>query len=509
MVARVRGDDGESELSRLRAEVALLRDELATVRTAEEKFETRLAKMRAARDVAEKSADVISRRSPTGCASTARSRAASTACSPVGRTRPPTRSGSELELIRSSPLFDAAWYLRENHDVVHCRRRARPALPSPPDPPAPRAGPRLRHRPLRRRAPRGARTRASTRWSTSCSPRRARGPTATHLEPEHDRPRDRPAALRRASRSAGARSSVAGSAPTGRTQPAPGRLVEGCSADGFPESEQPAAAARPQRRAALRDGSGPRERRLRRGRVRRGQPAGDPRVDPLVHFVTEGWRHLRAPSLDFDLWWYTCTYLDPTADDVNPLLHYLLLGRHEGCEPVPDPRRPEPHDVVGGPRAAPRLSLRGIRPRRDCRRLRRATTCASWPGTRTSSTSPTGCSSPASSTSSTGIAAGAWSVPHAAYDFGSWSLLARDLVGWERARRLRRGRARQRQLLPCPAARRRVRRDGPRACDWWSLQATSMEFNEDVVGATPRCRSTMRGRRWSARADGPTCSTST
>jgi hypothetical protein len=96
-----------------------LRDELATVRKAEERFEWRLAKMRAARDLAEKSAHVISH------ALAERLRIDGTL---EGRKRsllarrqdaPSREERQQLELIRSSPLFDAAWYLRENHDVVH------------------------------------------------------------------------------------------------------------------------------------------------------------------------------------------------------------------------------------------------------------------------------------------------------------------------------------------------------------------------------------------------------
>ena len=43
---------------------------------------------------------------------------------------------------------------------------------------------------------------------------------------------------------------------------------------------------------------------------------------------------------------------------------------------------------------------------------------------------------------------------------GRWSMLARDLVGWDVIDDLRRAAARQRQLLPAAAARRRVRLDG-------------------------------------------------
>ncbi len=110
------GDD--SELLRLRAEVALLRDELTSARTAQERFETRLAKMRAARNGAEKSADLLSaalaeRLRVDGSAS-GRKRSLL-----ARRQGPPSdEEQRELELIRSSPLFDAAWYLRHYHDVV-------------------------------------------------------------------------------------------------------------------------------------------------------------------------------------------------------------------------------------------------------------------------------------------------------------------------------------------------------------------------------------------------------
>jgi hypothetical protein len=108
----------ESELSRLRDEVRLLRDELATARQAEEKVETRIAKMRAARNLAEKSADLISQ------ALADRLRIDGTVegrkRSLLGRRQdaPTEDERRELELIRSSPLFDAAWYLRHYHDVV-------------------------------------------------------------------------------------------------------------------------------------------------------------------------------------------------------------------------------------------------------------------------------------------------------------------------------------------------------------------------------------------------------
>ena len=62
------------------------------------------------------------------------------------------------------------------------------------------------------------------------------------------------------------------------------------------------------------------------------------RQDPARHFVETGWRTLRAPSLRFDLWHYWATHLDPTGDQVDPLLHYLLVGRHAGLAALPEPQ---------------------------------------------------------------------------------------------------------------------------------------------------------------------------
>ena len=45
-------------------------------------------------------------------------------------------------------------------------------------------------------------------------------------------------------------------------------------------------------------------------------------AEPVEHFCRRGWRAVRNPSLDFDVWWYTAEYLDPTDSSetaVNPL----------------------------------------------------------------------------------------------------------------------------------------------------------------------------------------------
>ena len=120
----VEASDGR--LERLTEEVRLLRAELAAVRAGQEEQEQREARLRSSRAKAVKAADVIAQ----ALADRLRIDAAST--SPrrgllQRRTDGPTpEEQQQLELIRSSPLFDAAWYLRHHLDVV--RSGQEPAL---------------------------------------------------------------------------------------------------------------------------------------------------------------------------------------------------------------------------------------------------------------------------------------------------------------------------------------------------------------------------------------------
>ena len=152
--------------------------------------------------------------------------------------------------------------------------------------------------------------------------------------------------------------------------------------------------------------------------------------EELRHFVRTGWRDLRLPSPDFDLWWYWQTYLEPTREEVNPFVHYLAEGRHLGHARVPAVQ----------PLARPGAIL-PTAPRRVClfagydpdgmvdetvvaylRELSRfadvyyLADCEVEPGELDKLESCT---------------KGRWAVRHGRYDFGSYSMLARDLVGWD------------------------------------------------------------------------------
>ena len=89
-------------------------------------------------------------------------------------------------------------------------------------------------------------------------------------------------------------------------------------------------------------------------------------AEEVRHFARHGWKQLRNPHPGFDLWFYWTAYLDPTAEAVNPALHYVLDGRHRGYATVPE--------VDAGPGAGlgPRrgLPVRRLRRRRHPRRHR-------------------------------------------------------------------------------------------------------------------------------------------
>lgn len=59
-------------------------------------------------------------------------------------------------------------------------------------------------------------------------------------------------------------------------------------------------------------------------------------LDPLGHFLANGWREGRDPNPEFSVRYYLRVNSDVEAAGVNPLMHYLAAGRQEGRKP----RRP-------------------------------------------------------------------------------------------------------------------------------------------------------------------------
>lgn len=222
-------------------------------------------------------------------------------------------------------------------------------------------------------------------------------------------------------------------------------------------------------------------------------------LDPFEHFVDQGWRRLRNPSREFDVWWYWSEYLDPSRDSVNPLLHYLLVGRHVGHEPVPPVELP----------SSPTSFREGSRPRRIClfagydphgvvddyvvayvKELSRSADVYYLAD---------GYMQPGELDKLHDIAKGAWARSHGAYDFGSYSMLARELVGWDviddydELLLVNDSGFLLRPLEPV------FREMDMRTCDWWGLQATRHDFDRHSNGGKPLplglAKSTMIGER--------------
>ena len=53
-------------------------------------------------------------------------------------------------------------------------------------------------------------------------------------------------------------------------------------------------------------------------------------IDPLMHFIKNGWKEGRNPSSFFDTKYYLGTNPDVNKTGINPLFHYLKHGREEG-----------------------------------------------------------------------------------------------------------------------------------------------------------------------------------
>lgn len=198
----------------------------------------------------------------------------------------------------------------------------------------------------------------------------------------------------------------------------------------------------------------------------------DEGLDPVEHFCRQGWRELRKPSQDFDVWWYWATHLDPSANDVNPLVHYALIGREQGLS-----TRPESTEARPGQRLDPSAPVR-----RACLMAGFDTESVVDPSTVELVAELSRHSDvfylfdgylPAEELAKLdGITVDAWAVRHGAYDFGSYSKLAGELVGWDRL-------AEYDEVIfandSCFLVRPldEVFDDmADRACDWWGLQAT-------------------------------------
>ncbi|WP_340539437.1 CDP-glycerol glycerophosphotransferase family protein [Nocardioides sp. GXZ039] len=198
----------------------------------------------------------------------------------------------------------------------------------------------------------------------------------------------------------------------------------------------------------------------------------DPGTDAYDHFCSRGWRSMANPSLDFDVWWYRFEYLGLDEQRINPLVHYLLHGRHRGALP-----RPEQH--------AERTPAAASSPRRIClfagydvdgvvddyvvAYLRELSRFADVYYLADGHLSDDQLARLAP------VTRGAWARRHRAYDFGSIALLADELVGWDVIDTYDELLiANDSGYLLRPLDEVFARMDAT-PCDWWGLQATKRD----------------------------------
>ncbi|UDY22666.1 rhamnan synthesis F family protein [Nocardioides sp. Kera G14] len=194
-------------------------------------------------------------------------------------------------------------------------------------------------------------------------------------------------------------------------------------------------------------------------------------MDPVDHFCRFGWRELRKPRRDFDVWWYWANHLDPSQDRINPLLHYAVLGREAGLEARPDPR-PRSEGVTFTPGQVRRAILFAAYDAGglvDDATIHFVTELARHGDVFFLADCYL---HPDELAKLADVTAGAWSVRHGAYDFGSYSMLATDLVGWSRLEEYDEVLfVNDSCYLVRPLDEVFARMDAT-AADWWGLQAT-------------------------------------
>jgi hypothetical protein len=197
---------------------------------------------------------------------------------------------------------------------------------------------------------------------------------------------------------------------------------------------------------------------------------------PVAHFCRSGWRSLLNPSLDFDVWWYWFAHIGLHEQRVNPLVHYLVHGRHHGMSATP-PAPAEPHTVRY----------------REGQPLRRACLFAAYDADGVVDEYVVAYIRELSRFADVyyladcrigevelaklaGITRGAWAQPHGCYDFGSYARLAHELVGRSRLEEYDEViLANDSSFLLRPLDHVFARMDAT-ACDWWGLNLAKRDF---------------------------------
>jgi CDP-glycerol glycerophosphotransferase (TagB/SpsB family) len=196
--------------------------------------------------------------------------------------------------------------------------------------------------------------------------------------------------------------------------------------------------------------------------------------DPVVHFCSSGWSNLNNPSLDFDVWWYTTQHLGPEWAGVNPLLHYLLVGRRLGLATQPHGQsKPAPPPLPKPVRRACLFAGYDVDGVVDDYVIAYLTELSRFADVYYLADCVM---SPAELDKLATVTKGAWAQRHGNYDFGSYSLLARDLVGWDTLSGYDEvvfANDASYLLRPLDDVFARMEAN---ACDYWGLQLTARHF---------------------------------
>ncbi len=195
-------------------------------------------------------------------------------------------------------------------------------------------------------------------------------------------------------------------------------------------------------------------------------------MKPLEHYCKYGWKEGRHPSLEFDAFWYQREYLSHAIAPVNPLLHYLMVGKSKGFKTEP---------CYAGSLSIQETSF-PARPKRAClfaaydpdgiidesvvifvRELSRHAEVyflsdAMLQNGELEKLAP--------------YVSGGWGIRHGEYDFGSYKRLAKYLVGWEKL-------SEYDEVLLVNDSSYLLRplddvfkKMDTKQCSWWGMQAT-------------------------------------
>jgi CDP-glycerol glycerophosphotransferase (TagB/SpsB family) len=195
-------------------------------------------------------------------------------------------------------------------------------------------------------------------------------------------------------------------------------------------------------------------------------------LDPLAHFCEHGWRELRKPRRDFDVWWYWVNHLDPAVEAINPLVHYALVGRAAGLATCPSAYAPGQGHAYPVGHTVRRICLfAGYDPDgivddyvvaliRELSRFADVYYLAD------------GVMQAGELDKLQPYTLARWAERHGAYDFGSYSMLARDLVGWDAIEQYDEMIFANDSSYLLGSMDHVFAKMDRKACDWWGLQAT-------------------------------------